>query len=438
MQQQSELPEGWLLASLPKVVNIKMGQSPPGSTYNDIGNGLPFFQGKADFTDFHPIVRKYCTEPKKIANQGDILLSIRAPVGPTNIANKKCAIGRGLAALTPYNNIPTNFILYFFRFIEQELSLSGTGSTFKAINKQHLDQLEMPIPPLAEQHCIVLAIEALFARLDVANERLDRVPEIVKKFRQSVLAAACDGRLTEGWRAINEFTDSWKTTTIGEISDLTSGLHFKKSEYSEEGIRLLQITNVSFGIIKWEKTAFLPETYAMNYPELVLKPGDLLMALNRPLLGDKLKVSKLTESDCPSILYQRVGRFDIYDEKYKDYFYSFLRSPFFIERLRKDLQGVDQPFINKSKLLKMPIPLPPLPEQHEIVRRVDALFALADSIEAKVAAARERTEKMRQSILVKAFSGELVETEAEIARIEGRDYEPADVLLERIRVERGK
>ncbi|WP_440947492.1 restriction endonuclease subunit S [Methanosarcina sp. T3] len=86
----------------------------------------------------------------------------------------------------------------------------------------------------------------------------------------------------------------------------------------------------------------------------------------------------------------------------------------------------------------LPIPLPPLPEQQEIVRRVDALFAFADSIEAKVAASREKTEKLRQSILAKAFSGELVETEAEIARREGSDYETAEVLLERIKEERGK
>jgi type I restriction enzyme, S subunit len=82
--------------------------------------------------------------------------------------------------------------------------------------------------------------------------------------------------------------------------------------------------------------------------------------------------------------------------------------------------------------------LPPIHEQNEIIRRIDAFFALADSIEAKVAAAREKTEKLRQSILAKAFSGELVETEAEIARREGRDYETAEVLLERIKEEKGK
>jgi type I restriction enzyme S subunit len=94
--------------------------------------------------------------------------------------------------------------------------------------------------------------------------------------------------------------------------------------------------------------------------------------------------------------------------------------------------GVSQSNINASKLKSLLVPLPPIQEQHEIVHRIDALFAYADAVEAKVAAAREKTEKLRQSILAKAFSGELVPTEAELARREGRDYEPAEVLLERI------
>ncbi len=98
--------------------------------------------------------------------------------------------------------------------------------------------------------------------------------------------------------------------------------------------------------------------------------------------------------------------------------------------------GSTAPRINVADIKKFPIPFPPLPEQQEIVHRVDALFAFADSIEAKVKAARENTEKLRQSILAKAFSGELVPTETELARKEGRDYEPAETLLERIKVER--
>jgi len=101
-------------------------------------------------------------------------------------------------------------------------------------------------------------------------------------------------------------------------------------------------------------------------------------------------------------------------------------------------KGVAYTGINIKDLKNLPLPVPPLSEQQEIVQRIEALFSFADSVESKVAAAREMTEKLRQTILAKAFSGELVETEAAIARREGRDYEAAEVLLERIKKERGK
>jgi len=97
----NDLPEGWSRVKLPEIANITMGQSPPGSTYNPNGAGLPFFQGKADFGQRFPTIRVWCTELRKTANKGDVLISVRAPVGPTNIAEQKCIIGRGLAAITP-------------------------------------------------------------------------------------------------------------------------------------------------------------------------------------------------------------------------------------------------------------------------------------------------------------------------------------------------
>jgi type I restriction enzyme S subunit len=106
-------------------------------------------------------------------------------------------------------------------------------------------------------------------------------------------------------------------------------------------------------------------------------------------------------------------------------------------KLTNDACGAGKPGLNLDNIREMAVALPPLAEQHEIVRRVDALFALADKIEARVTAATARVEKITQAILAKAFRGELVPTEAELARVEGRDYEPASVLLERIRAERG-
>ena len=156
VSNSNELPAGWITTLLKEISEINMGQSPPSATYNNIGNGLPFFQGKAEFSELHPVVEKWCSQPNKIAEPNDILLSVRAPVGTTNIANQRCCIGRGLAAIryTPSNK----FLFYYLRLIEKKMDEKGTGTTFKAISGEVLRSISINIPPLPEQHAIVSKI----------------------------------------------------------------------------------------------------------------------------------------------------------------------------------------------------------------------------------------------------------------------------------------
>lgn len=137
------------LASIAKIV---AGQSPESSTYNSIGEGLPFFQGKADFQDMHPTVRMWCTsEKRKEAEPDDILISVRAPVGAVNICNQKSIIGRGLAAIRPLSEIDGKFLYYWLKANERKIDALGTGSTFKAITQDTLKKIEVPVPPLDDQ-----------------------------------------------------------------------------------------------------------------------------------------------------------------------------------------------------------------------------------------------------------------------------------------------
>lgn len=124
------LPPGWSSTRLADASLIVQGQSPPGDTYNARGNGLPFFQGKAEFGPLHPVPVKWCSSPGKVAEPEDILISIRAPVGPTNLANSRCCIGRGLAAIRPLGGIDSKYVLYYMRQSAQLLAEKGTGSTF--------------------------------------------------------------------------------------------------------------------------------------------------------------------------------------------------------------------------------------------------------------------------------------------------------------------
>ena len=197
------LPNGWIETSLAEVAELIFGQSPPSSTYNDQGVGLPFFQGKAEFGPTFPTVRKWCSKPRKIASPNDILISVRAPVGPTNLAPCKCGIGRGLTAIRACAGVSDRYLLHYLRFVEDQLAAQATGTTFGAITSKVLSTTKIVLPNTSEQERIVSKIDELFNQIDAGEANLRRVQALVKTYRQSVLKAAVTGELTCDWREKN-------------------------------------------------------------------------------------------------------------------------------------------------------------------------------------------------------------------------------------------
>lgn len=195
------IPKGWSTATLVDVCRIVMGQSPPSTTYNVNRQGLPFFQGKKEFGPIYPEPEVYCSSPGKIAEPGAILLSVRAPVGPTNIALERCCIGRGLCALHPGPCLEQMFLFHYLRSRQQSLSGEGTGTTFTAISKGVIENYPVPVAPLVEQRAIVSKIDALFSELDKGIEQLQTIKQQLKQYRKAVLKAAFEGELTAAWRA---------------------------------------------------------------------------------------------------------------------------------------------------------------------------------------------------------------------------------------------
>ncbi len=142
-----KLPDGWRFGKLGEVAEINMGQSPAGTSYNQDGEGIIFFQGKAEFGFRFPKIDKYTTEPKKYANKFDSLLSVRAPVGTINMATEKCCIGRGLAAISGKNNC-SSFAFYLLKSLSVKFEMyNGEGTVFGSINKTDLENIEIGIPP---------------------------------------------------------------------------------------------------------------------------------------------------------------------------------------------------------------------------------------------------------------------------------------------------
>lgn len=170
-----------MMARLEEICAINMGQSPDSSTYNEDGNGLPFFQGNADFGEIYPAVRMWCSEPTKIAREKDILISVRAPIGALNIANCECCIGRGLAALTVNEDIcAQEYLWHALSGKVDELNSKGTGSTFKAINKKTLSETEIPLPPIDEQRKIAAILDKVSDLIAKRHQQLDKLDEMVK------------------------------------------------------------------------------------------------------------------------------------------------------------------------------------------------------------------------------------------------------------------
>lgn len=197
----SDLPNGWVTSELKDIALIEMGQSPESRFYNDEGIGLPFFQGKTEFGVIYPEVRKWCSEPTKIVESSDILLSVRAPVGPTNIASARSCIGRGLAGLRAEREINQKYLFLFLRSIESWLSDQGTGTTFAAISGDFLRNISISIAPSKEQTRIVEKLEELLSDLDAGVAELKAAQKKLGQYRQSLLKAAVEGALTAEWRA---------------------------------------------------------------------------------------------------------------------------------------------------------------------------------------------------------------------------------------------
>ena len=256
----------WQLVRLPEVAEIIMGQSPPGDTYNAIGEGLPFFQGKAEFGEVSPTAKKWCDAPKKVAETGDILMSVRAPVGPTNLADMKCCIGRGLAAIRANPNVldPT-YLRFVLRHEEPRLANMGQGSTFAAIGRAELAEVTFPLPPIPEQRRIVDLLSRAESIVRLRREAKDKAAELIPALFLDMF----------GDPATNP--KGWQTAKFGSFGQCRLGKMLDKKKQSGDYQRpYLRNVNVQWDRIDTHDLLtmdFNPDEQAT----FLVHPGDVLI-----------------------------------------------------------------------------------------------------------------------------------------------------------------
>lgn len=188
-----EIPDSWVWCRLGDVIDLIMGQSPDGSTYNKNGIGIPFYQGKMEFGVMFPKgIRVWCTKPTRISQPNDILISVRAPVGDVNISDKKYAIGRGLSVLRCINNdLYYLYLFYFLDFFKRKWK--SKGSFFQAINRNNIELQYFPLPPISEQRRIVAEIEEQFTKTKQLKEHIIANQQATEQLLKALLAESFKG-----------------------------------------------------------------------------------------------------------------------------------------------------------------------------------------------------------------------------------------------------
>jgi len=446
-----ELPEGWTLTTVGEVFQIVGGGTPSTKVPEFWKGDIPWITS-ADILGIKKIVPRRNINQNAIKNsaanlvpKGSIIIVTRVNLGRIALSKIPISFSQDCHALIPKTDaVDPEFALYYLSQVVQSLKSQSRGTTISGVTVNVVSSLPFLFPPLAEQQRIVARVEALLMHVNAARDRLSRMPLIMKRFRQAVLAAACSGRLTRGWREghpdvesgsqllvrLNEsrkkikkigktFEDdtffeqlpelpiTWTWSTIQQIAERVTVGHVgpMKNEYRSEGIPFLRCQNVRENYFDARGLVYISPQFHESLKKSALEPGDLVVVRSGNVGVCCIIPESLTEANCSDLVV--VKKPFGFVPKFGAYYVNSLAQKW----IDLGTVGIALSHFNTKSVATLPIPIPPLAEQHEIVRRVGSLFERADAIEQEVSGASRRAEALTQAILGKAFRGDLVGSE---------------------------
>lgn len=289
--------ENWENVRLIDVAEIVMGQSPPSSTYNKSGDGLPFFQGTKDFNYRRPSPRVFCSAPSRVAQPEDILFSVRAPIGRVNVANRECAIGRGLAAIKPRNQADARFLEFSLRHRESSWDrIEGGGSVFGNATRKDIEELVLFWPQRKEErHVIAQVLGTLDDKIELNRRMNETLEEMARTLFKSWfvdfdpvrakmenrdtglpkhIADLFPDRLVES--ELGQIPKGWKIHSLGDVVEAVKGCSYKSQELAESNTAL--ITLKSFARGGGYRPGGLKEFVGKYKPDQVVRPGEIVIS----------------------------------------------------------------------------------------------------------------------------------------------------------------
>jgi type I restriction enzyme S subunit len=445
---ENNLPESWELVKLVEQINfLSTGVKEYSGTRKYYSTGS--IQENVNTPEGEFTFKNRPSRANRISVKGDVFQARMKATDKGILVDDKLhdqLFSTGFIQLRPYGNTYDNKLLYYLIKSEQFLTQKNeyaTGSTQEALTDTGASEIEIPLPPLAEQQRIVAKLDAVFEKIESNKKRLEKIPVILKRFRQSVLAAAVSGRLTEDWRGNKDYDNdsdlpiSWRLVKIDKLVNSTKtdlrtgpfGTALKKSEHKEVGIPVWGIESIGEnGLFTGYNKIFVSIEKAKELKSFEVKGGNIIISRS----GTVGEICILPEDIQYGLISTNLMKIVLNNEVILSKYFCWLfdGSQIVIDKLRELCTGSTRLFLTQTILKEIDYPLPPIDEQIVIIKRVNELIAFSDKLEARYNKAKAMLDKVPQSILAKAFRGELVS--------QNPNDEPASVLLDRIKEEKEK
>lgn len=418
-----KLPKGWVITNVGSISKVKGGKRlPKGHTYSLEPTNFPYIR-VTDFANqtISSEKLKYLNEDTQSAiknytiSNKDIYISIAGTIGVTGIIPEKLTganLTENAAKITDLKDCNNKYVSLFLSSIDGQLQIKENTKTTTQpkLSLYRIEQINIPIPPLKTQELIVSKIEQLFSELDKGVEDLKKAQQQLKTYRQSVLKWAFEGRLTNENVEDGVLPKGWVLTDMSSVIEKPKYGTSKKCDYGIDGIGVLRIPNISNGVVDSSDIKFA-KFDAKEFDTYSLKEGDILTIRSNgsvDLVGKCALISKRDEKYLYAGYLIRLRPIKI-NPKYLINILSSIDLRNQIEGKAKSTSGVNN--INSDELSTLKIQIPPsLEEQKRIVEEIESRLSVADKLEENIKENLQQAEALRQSILKKAFSGELVES----------------------------
>lgn len=298
-----------------------------------------------------------------------------------------------LTVLRPTEKVEPRYLYYYVKSHRiRQFAISqmmGTTNRQRVPDYVFKKDLNFELPPIDKQQKIV----SILSNVDNLIVQYDSIIESTKCLKSAIIQ-----------ETLNKISKNQIESKFGDFLEIQSGEYFTYREFSENGIPVLKIDNVMHGKVSWETKTYLPKTYLESHKHLVLNEGDIVLALNRPITHNKLKISMLTKNDCPSILYQRVGRFIFLDPGLdKEFFFSFSNTNNFKKLIFRILVGSDQPYVKTTELLRQKIQLPEISEQRKLAKFFSNFNSYIEELESK----KSSLKSIKKGLMQKLLTGQI-------------------------------